>query len=1017
MKGIINFVIKNKLAVWLLVIILIGSGVYSAFKMKMETIPDISIPVITVMTIYPGATPEQVMNEVSIPMEKAVTNLKGVSSVYSTSISNMSNVQIEYEYGTNMAEAEREIKSVLDNVLLPETAQDPAVARITINAFPVVAFSVSSDMEDIVALTATVEEMILPKIEGIDGVSTVSITGQHIQEIELTLNERKMSSLGITEDDVKQIIRASDLRMPLGLYPFEEKEQSVVIDGKLTTTKALAQLLVPVTPSLEHPYPFIGLGDISTIEMVGKVESISRTNGKEAIAVQIVKAQDANTVHVVNEAKELSEELEETIEGLNIDITLDQGAPIEESVETMLSKALFGAGFAILIILLFLRDLKSTIISVISIPLSLFIALTVLYYVDITLNMMTLGAMTIAIGRVIDDSIVVVENIYRRIHLKTELLKGQALIRAATIEMFKPILSSTLVTVAVFAPLVFVSGMVGELFLPFALTVTLALLASLIIAITVVPMLSHTLFQNKLYLDNTVRGHRSTKSLLAKYYKRVLQWSLNHKFLTFVFSIILLVASLLLIPLVGFSFIPSDEQKMMYITYTPEPGEAEAKTIENISVVERKLLRRDDVDVVQVSLGGNGNAMMSAGLDGALMYVIFDPEIENFDAVRSEVEQYITQLEQSGTWKSQNFAISPSSNELRYIIYGDVLDELEEVIVQVEAIMKESGNLKDISSSLSERYDEFTLKADQQTLLQYGLTSVQIAAMLNPNIPEEAVTTIEIDGKDVEVIIQKNKDVAASFDELLNKQVPTPLGVTVRLGDIVEVVEGTVSNTISRSEGQLYASVSGAITTKDVTKASTEVEAKLQKLALPKGVSIEAAGVDADMKEAFTQLGLAMLAAIAVVYFILVVTFGEGLAPFAILFSLPFTVIGALTALWLAGETISVSAMMGVLMLIGIVVTNAIVLVDRIIHMEYEGVPLREAILEAGAIRLRPILMTAIATIGALIPLAIGAEGGGLISKGLGITVIGGLLSSTILTLIVVPIVYELLSNLFKKIR
>lgn len=1018
MKGIINFVIKNKLAVWLLAIILISSGVYSASRMKMETIPDISIPVITVMTVYPGATPEQVMNEVSIPMEKAVTNLRGVSAVYSTSYSNMSNVQIEYEYGTDMAEAEREIKSIFDHIALPENAQDPNVARITINAFPVVAFSVLSEVEDIAALTETVEEVIVPKIEGIDGVSSVSISGQHIQEIELTLNERKMASLGITEDTVKQIIQGSDLKLPLGLYPFEEKEQSVVIDGKLTTTKALAQLLIPVTPSVEHPYPFIGLGDISSIKMVGKVESVSRTNGKEALAIQIIKAQDANTVDVVNKAKQLSEELEETIEGLTIDITLDQGAPIEDSVETMLSKALFGAGFAIVIILLFLRDLKSTIISVISIPLSLLMAFIVLYYLDITLNIMTLGAMTVAIGRVIDDSIVVVENIYRRIHLKDETLKGQALIRSATIEMFKPILSSTLVTIAVFAPLVFVGGVVGELFVPFALTMAFALLASLIVAITIVPTLSHTLFQNKLYINNHTKGHRSAKSLLVKYYKRTLQWSLNHKLLTSVFSIALLVASLFIIPLVGFSFIPSDEQKMMYITYTPEPGESEEVIIENVSVVEQKLLTRSDVDVVQVSVGGSGNMMMGGGgTDGALMYVIFDPETENFDAVKSEVEEYITQLKQSGNWTSQNFNMSMSSNELSYTVYGNTLNELEEVIVQMEDIMKESGSLKDITSSLSQRYDEFTLKVDQQTLLQYGLATAQIAAMLNPNIPEEVVTTIENNGKEVKVILQKPKNIASSIEELLNQQVPTALGTTVRLGDIVEVEEGTVSNTISRSKGQLYASVSGTITTKDVTKASAEVEDKLQNLTLPKGVAVETAGVTADMKEAFTQLGLAMVAAIAIVYFILVVTFGEGLAPFSILFSLPFTVIGAVIGLWVTNETISVSAMMGMLMLIGIVVTNAIVLVDRILHMEYEGVERREAILEAGATRLRPILMTAIATIGALIPLAIGAEGSGLISKGLGVTVIGGLLSSTILTLLVVPIVYELLSNLFKKVR
>ena len=1016
MKGIINFVVKNKLAVWLLAIILMGTGIFSATRMKMETIPDISIPVVTVMTVYPGATPEQVMDDISIPMEKAVTNLKGVSTVTSTSYSNMSNVQIEYEYGTDMAEAEREIKSILDNIPLPETAQDPSIARITINAFPILALSVSSDSEDIVELTETVEQVVAPKFEGIDGVSSVSISGQQINEIELTYDEVKMASLGLTEDNVKQMIQASDVRVPLGLYPFEEKEQSIVVDGKVTTVDALKELVIPVTPTEQNPSPFVILGDIAKIEMVGKVESVSRTNGKESIAIQIVKGQEANTVEVVNEAKEIAKELQSSIDGLKIDTTLDQGEPIEKSVETMLSKALFGAGFAIVIILLFLRDIKSTIISVISIPLSLLIAFTALYSLDITLNIMTLGAMTVAIGRVIDDSIVVVENIYRRLHLKDEKLKGRALVRSATIEMFIPILSSTLVTVAVFAPLVFVGGMVGELFMPFALTMTFALVASLIVAITVVPTLSHTLFKKQLYADKKV-AQKERKSKLAQVYKSILAWTLNHKIVTSSIAIILLVASLFLAPVVGFSFIPGDEEKVMYVTYTPEAGELQDKTLENVGVVEQKMVEREDVNTVQVSVGGNANAMMGGGTDGALMYIIFDPDTKNFSDVKTEVEEYIKELDQTGTWKSQNFNMSMSNNELSYTVYGDQLSEVEEVVGQVEDILEESGSLKDVSSSLSERYDEYTLKFDQQTLLQYGLSTVQIAMMFNPNEQEDVVTTIEKDGKDIEVIVQKDKDLAGSFDELMDQQVPTALGITVKLRDIVDVSEGTVSNTISRSKGQLYASVSGTVTTKDVTEASNEVKEKIDQLKLPKGVEVGIAGVTADMQEAFTQLAFAMLAAIAIVYFILVVTFGEGLAPFAILFSLPFTVIGALVGLWIAGETISVPALMGMLMLIGIVVTNAIVLVDRIIHMEHAGMPRREAILEAGATRLRPILMTAIATIGALIPLAIGAEGSGLISKGLGVTVIGGLLSSTILTLIIVPIVYDILSKMLKKNR
>jgi multidrug efflux pump subunit AcrB len=1021
MNGLVNFVLKNKLAVWLLTIIITVSGIYSGTRMNMETIPNISIPYLMVMDVYPGATPEKVMEEVSIPLEEAVENLENVKFVYSNSYSNMASIQVEYEYGIDMAEAKRELESALDAVTLPEGAQEPIITAISMNMMPVVALSVSSEKEDIVEITSTVEEILLPKIEKIEGVASATITGQHIEEVQLTYNEAKMTELGLTEDKVKQMIQASNLAVSLGLFEFEEGEQAVSVDGKFMTEDELKEMLIPVTPSAANPTPFVKLSDIATIDLVGKVQSVSRTNGKDAIAIQIVKGQQANTVTVVNEVKELIKEQEKKIEGIVIDVSLDQGAPIEESVTTMIEKALFGGLIAVLIILLFLRDFKSTIISIVSIPVSIFMALLILNWMDITLNIMTLGAITVAIGRVIDDSIVVVENIYRRLHLKEEKLTGRALVREATIEMFKPILSSTLVTVAVFAPLIFVGGMVGELFTPFALTMSFSLGASLVVAITIVPALSHFLFKKKLYSEKTVSSHKEVGKL-AKWYKGILGWTLNHKIITSILSIVLLVGSLALTPLIGFSFMGSEEDKVMYLTYTPKAGELKDDTLANVQAVEEEMLKRDDIDIVQVSVTDSGDpmaAMMGGGGGGALMYLIFDPEMEGFPEARTEIEEYVFNIGQTGEWKSQNFApTSMSTNEVSYTFYSEDLGKLNDAVKMVENVMSKNDGLEDVSSSAEDAYVEYTFKVEQDELLQYGLTTGQIVMMLNPNKTQDVLTTIEKDGNSLEVIVQQEqKAQPKSIDEILATQVPTALGTTMPLSELVKVEKGITLNTLARSKGEYYASVSGTIIGKDISKATSEVKKEIDKLDLPKGVTMGVAGVQADMTETFTQLGLAMLAAIAIVYFILVVTFGEGVAPFAILFSLPFAVIGSFVGLLIAGETISVSVMMGLLMLIGIVVTNAIVLVDRIIHMERDGMGMREAILEAGATRLRPILMTAIATIGALIPLAIGSGGGGLISKGLGITVIGGLASSTLLTLIVVPIVYEVLSKLFKKNR
>ncbi|MFC5987543.1 efflux RND transporter permease subunit [Marinicrinis lubricantis] len=1021
MRGLVNFVLKNKLAVWLLTIIITFSGIYSTTQMKTETIPDISIPYLMVMDVYPGATPEQVMEDVSMPIEKAVEGLDDVKAVYSNSSSNMSSIQIEYNYGVDMDEKKRQLESALDNVVLPESAEEPIITAISMNMMPVVALSVSSTSEDIVELTSTVNDILVPKLEKLEGVASATITGQHIEEVVVSYNEAKMAELGVTEDTVKQMIQASDMSISLGLYEFEEGEQAVAVDGKFMTVDELTGMLIPVTPTQANPSPFVTLGDIATVETVGHVQSVSRTNGKDAISIQIIKGQQENTVDVVNRVKEYIEDEQANNEGLVIDITLDQGEPIEQSINTMVEKAVFGGLIAVLIILLFLRDFKSTIISIISIPVSIFMALLLLHWLDITLNIMTLGAITVAIGRVIDDSIVVVENIYRRIHLKEEKLTGRALVREATIEMFKPILSSTLVTVAVFAPLMFVGGMVGELFVPFALTMTFALGASLIVAITIVPALSHFLFKKKLYSEKTEGGHKGTGKL-AGGYKRALKWTLNHKIITSVVAVLMLVGSLMLTPLIGFSFLGSEEEKVMYLTYTPATGELKEETLQNVAVVEEELLKRDDIDIIQLSVTEAGDAMaamMGGGSGGALMYVIFDPDMKDFPEVREEIEEYVFNIGQTGEWKSQNFAsMGVASNEVSYTLYGEDLDDLYEAVGMVEEVMSQNDGLEDVSSSAEDAYVEHVFKVEQDELLQYGLTTGQIVMMLNPMSAQEVLTTIEKDGEALNVVVKQEEAAQPkSVEEMLATPIETAVG-TLPLSELVTVEEGTTLNTLSRSEGEYYATVSGTIKGDDISAVTSEIDAAIDDLELPKGVTTGVGGVAADMAETFTQLGIAMLAAIAIVYFILVVTFGEGAAPFAILFSLPFAIIGSFVGLLIANETISVNAMMGLLMLIGIVVTNAIVLVDRIIHMERDGMNMREAVLEAGATRLRPILMTAIATIGALIPLAMGTGGGGgLISKGLGITVIGGLASSTLLTLFIVPIVYEVLSKIFRKNR
>ncbi|HDR6313703.1 TPA: efflux RND transporter permease subunit [Bacillus thuringiensis] len=1035
MNKFINFSLKNKFAVWLLTIIVTIAGIYSGLNMKLETIPDITTPIVTVTTVYPGATPEEVADKVSKPMEEQLQNLSGVNVVSSSSFQNASSIQVEYDFDKNMEKAETEIKEALANVKFPEGVKDPKVSRVNFNAFPVISLSVASKNESLATLTENVEKNVVPGLKGLDGVASVQISGQQVDEVQLVFKKDKMKELGLSEDTVKNVIKGSDVSLPLGLYTFKDTEKSVVVDGNITTIKALKELKIPAVPSSPsgqgsqnagagaqtpqmnpaamNGIPTVTLDEIADIKEVGKAESISRTNGKEAIGIQIVKAADANTVDVVNAVKDKVKDLEKEYKDLEIISTFDQGAPIEKSVETMLSKAIFGAIFAIVIIMLFLRNIRTTLISVVSIPLSLLIAVLVIKQMDITLNIMTLGAMTVAIGRVVDDSIVVIENIYRRMSLSEEKLRGKDLIREATKEMFIPIMSSTIVTIAVFLPLGLVKGMIGEMFLPFALTIVFALLASLLVAVTIVPMLAHSLFKKESMREKEVH-HEEKPSKLANGYKRILAWALNHKIITSSIAVLLLVGSLALVPIIGVSFLPAEEEKMIIATYNPEPGQT-LEDVEKIATkAEKHFQDNKDVKTIQFSLGGE-NPMSPGQSNQAMFFVQYDNETKNFEKEKEQVVKDLQKMSGKGEWKNQDFGASGGSNEIKLYVYGDSSEDIKPVVKDIQNIMKKNKDLKDVDSSIAKTYAEYTLVADQEKLSKMGLTAAQIGMGLSNPHDRPVLTTIKKDGKDVNVYVEAEKQNYETIDDLTNRKLTTPLGNEVAVKDVMTVKEGETSNTVKHRDGRVYAEVSAKLTSDDVSKASAAVQKEVDKMDLPSGVDVSMGGVSKDIEESFKQLGLAMLAAIAIVYFVLVVTFGGALAPFAILFSLPFTIIGALVALLISGETLSVSAMIGALMLIGIVVTNAIVLIDRVIHKENEGLSTREALLEAGATRLRPILMTAIATIGALIPLALGFEGSGLISKGLGVTVIGGLTSSTLLTLLIVPIVYEVVSKFKKK--
>lgn len=1082
MKGIINFSLNNKFAIWILTIIISFAGLYSGVTMKQETIPNINVPFLNVTAIDPGAAPEGIVEDVTKPLEQKLRNVEGVKTVTSTSMENAASITLEFDYGTDLTNATATVREALNEVQLPDSVQKPTITKFSINSFPVVSLSLSDkDGGDLEELTRLVESDIKPALEDIDGVAQVQVSGQYVKEVQLKFDQAKMAELGLSEDTVNGIVKGSSIRVPLGLFELDKSQKAVVVDGNIIGLDDLKNLAIPVVPSgagasaaqgdgagqgagagqrtaapqayegigakagqaidpsaqagqagggsaaAANPsgaagaaspagIPTIKLSDIAKIEVIGQAESISRTNGKESIGISVVKSNDANTVDVVKAVKSKAEELQKQFKNAELTILLDQGKPIQDSVNTMLGKAAFGALFAVLIILLFLRNIRSTIISIISIPLSLLMALTALNLMDITLNMMTLGAMTVAIGRVVDDSIVVIENIYRRMTLKNEKLKGRELVREATREMFIPILSSTIVTIAVFLPLALVSGMVGELFTPFALTMVFALLASLLVAITIVPMLAHSLFRKGIKGN---QNHEEKPGKLAEGYKRLLNWTLSHKLITVSIAVVLLVGSLFLYPFIGASFLPEQKDKFVTITYSPETGSLREDVEKEALVAEKWLLKQPGLEKMQYSIGGSSPlaSMGGGGGNSALFYIQYNKDTKDFTDVKKQLVEGLQKEVTKGTWNELNMSGGLGGSSLSLSIYGDSVEQLKPVAEKIlKLVQADKESFEKADTTISNTYGQYTLVADQEKLSKLGLTAGQLAMTLSPVRERPVLTEVDMDNKTYKVYVETDNKTFSSIKDIENQTVTSPLGIQVPIKDVAKVEEGTSPNSIMRIDGKVVVQVKANILASDVAKASQNLQASIDKLDLPDGVEVKFGGTTEQINDTFKQLGLAMLAAIAIVYFVLVVTFGGGLAPFAILFSLPFTVIGIMVGLFVSGGTLDVSAMMGALMLIGIVVTNAIVLIDRVIHKEKEGLSTREALLEAGATRLRPILMTALATIGALLPLVTGLEeSAGIISKGLGITVIGGLISSTLLTLVIVPIVYEFLMKFKKK--
>jgi hydrophobic/amphiphilic exporter-1 (mainly G- bacteria), HAE1 family len=994
--------LRNRAVTLVAALILAGISIWALIGLKVELIPNIEFPYMTVVTVYPNATPDQVVQDVTVPVEKMIWDkwsTKGLKHITSKSVSNMSLIMVEFEYGTKMTEVNDSINSGVSGLSLPPAVtgyagasgmvkSNPQVIPINLDILPMMSLSLSGDLST-AELKEIADKQIVPELEGVAGVLRVDAEGGQPDQVIISPDPEKMNTYGVSMFQMAGLLANAS--------------------GSLQD--------VANTP--------LGAGNIklSDVAMVSQgpspMATISRINGKPSIGLSITKSGEANTVEVAKAVAEKVKALQSQL-GKNIEIitVYDQSTYITNSVNQLWEKAIVGGILAIAIVFLFLWAVRASLVTAISIPLSILLGFLGMRAAGITINLLTLSAMSIAVGRLIDDSIVMVEVIFRR-RKQGENFKDAAIGGAK--EVANPITTATLATVAIFIPLMFVGGIVGQLFIPFALTVTFAMIASLLVALLVVPALSKWLVSGKAKIE-AVRDN-----WYQKIYTRAINWTLLHRVTVIVIAIALFAGSLGLIPVVGTSFMAGMSDKILTVDIRLPANTDMAATGAKAAEVEALLKGNKEIKNYYTSLGtgtsmqGMMSAISGGGNNTASISVYLQADADmnkEIETLNLSCQKIAGNAEIKVTSMESGSSMGMSTSSINLSVQGTNREDVARVTQQLMEKLKTVEGLTDLSSDLTVVIPKLDIGVDQAKVMTSGLPAAQMPQlqqefyflMVGGTIPGK--TTV-IDGNPTSIYIKGITSQLTSVEQAQKIQIGFPQKVA--LGDIANIRIQEIPSHVSHTDTSLSASVTGSITVKNVGAVNKTIQKQIDALPDHPGVEIKAAGIAEQMGDTFSRFGIAIIIAVVIVFLIVILMMRSFLNPLIIMVSLPLAIIGALIGLAVSGHTLSVSAMMGILMLIGIVLTNAIVLIALVESLRRSGKSVHDSLLEGGKTRLRPILMTALCTIIAMIPMAIGWGSGAMLTTELAIVVIGGLFSSTVLTLIVVPAIYSLVHDRRRK--
>ncbi len=1033
-----DFSVNRPVTIIMAVLVVLMIGAVSLSGLNVDMFPEMSFPVAVVITSYQGSAPQEVENMISRPLEEVLGTVGNIKNISSMSSMGNSIVITEFETGTNMDFASLEMREKIDMVrgALPEGASDPMLLKMDLNMMPVLMLAVSGD-RPVDELNGIAEDVIKPLIERQDGVASVEVTGGLTREIQVIVEPEKLAAHGLSITDVVQALQMQNMNLSAGLAARGGQEMALRVIGEYSEIAEIAASSLTTSSGAQ-----LRLDDVARIED-GFEDStgFSRSGEQPSVLLSIQKQSGSNTVSVVRDARSVLEELESQLpEDVVVLTVMDQAEYIELSIQNIYRNLLLGALLAMVVLFIFLRNLRSTLIIALAMPISVVTTFILIYFGGLTLNMMTLGGLALGIGMMVDSSIVVLENIFRFREKGSERMEAA---KSGSGEVANAITASVLTTIAVFFPIVYVEGIASELFSELALTVSFALISSLLIALTLIPMLSSRLLKiDRIDNNNNHMGSESAEikpkgwayrllrrtekwfKALDVFYRVMLGWCLSHRIVTVVIIAVLFVGSLLLVPTIGAEFIPSMDQGMISVDIELPRGSGLEETDKIVAQVERAFERyENDIELIFSSIGSSGmdgmGGMGGGSSNRGTIYVDMAPLEERTNSTEEVIEGVRSQViaipgaEITVSAAEMGFSTGTSA-PVEITLKGDDLEELNILSARIAELVRGISGTREVTTSLEEGQSEIQLVVDREKAIVYGLSASQIASTVRTAVEGQVATRYRTGSEEIDVRVRLSEEGKKEVTEIENLLVASPVGLMVPLGEVAEIRELQAPSTIQRSNQVRVVSITAQLEAgRDLAAVMAELEKSIeQNFILPPGYTLDYGGEFELMSDAFGDLLIALVMAVALVYMILAAQFESLLHPFVIMFSLPVTVIGVVLALFITGSTFSVVTFIGVIMLAGIVVNNAIVLVDYINQLRQQGLERDEAILTAGPIRLRPILMTALTTILAMVPLAFDTGEGAEMQASMAIAVIGGLTVSTFLTLLFVPVIYSLFDSL-----